>query len=117
MKSKINSDYVPLGEPEHSSEVNSKFILSKFDNDFFDDEKYIKEKIIRVKRIASVKKPERWNIFENNKIIFVVDGIKISKKEREYLRTVAGFNFLVLQGRKGIKSLNALKKELKKVLL
>ena len=40
---------------------------------------------------------------------------KISKKEREYLQTVDGFNFILSQAKVGIKSLNSFKVELKKV--
>jgi hypothetical protein len=68
-----------------------------------------------VKKITT-NKNEKWNIIENKKIIFVVDGAKISKKEREFLRTSDGFNFLIARGKIGIKSLLSLKKELKKIL-
>ena len=115
---KYNFDYsyVP-GEIEYSSDqISNKHLSNRVDNDFFDDTKYIVEKVIRVKRIASAKKNERWNIFENTKIVFVVDGSKLIKKEKEYLRTIDGFNFLMNQGKKGIKSMNHLKKELKKIL-
>jgi hypothetical protein len=94
-----------------------KHTFSKFDNDdLFHEENNIKEKVIRVKRISS-NKNERWNIFENNKIIFVLDGTKISKKEKEYLRTTEGFKFLIAQGKTGIKSLLSLRKNLKKLLV
>jgi len=92
-----------------------KHTFSKFDYDLFDEEKHVVEKVVRVKRIASANKNERWNIFENNKIVFVVDGSKISKKEKEYLRTPNGFSFLICQGKIGIKSLAKLRKELKKL--
>ena len=93
-----------------------KHTFSKFDYDLFDEEKYVAEKVVRVKRIASVNKNERWNIYENNKVVFVVEGSKVSKKEKEYLRTPNGFSFLICQGKTGIKSLAGLRKELKKII-
>ncbi len=120
MEQKYSSDHViPItGEAEYVHDgAKVKHTFSKFDYDLFDDEKYVAEKVIRIKRIASANKNERWNIFENNKIVFVVDGSKISKKEKEYLRTPSGFNFLISQGKSGIKSLAGLKKELKKLLV
>lgn len=113
--SDFNSSVVPEIEYVHDGS-KVKHTFSKFDYDLFDEEKYVVEKVIRVKRIASANKNERWNIFENNKIVFVLEGSKVSKKEKEYLRTPNGFSFLICQGKTGIKSLAGLRKELKKVI-
>lgn len=95
---------------------NPQNILGRSDYDFFDEEKDVVEKTIRVKRSSIPNKNERWKIFENAKIIFIVESSKISKKEKEYLRTLDGFNFLIAQFKTGIKSLNQLKIQLKKQL-
>ena len=50
----------------------------------------------------------------NNKVIFTIESTKISKKERNYLQTVDGFNFMLAQAKLGIKSLNSFRNELKK---
>src|SRR5271165_7464849 len=97
MGQKNSNDYNPVSiEPDYVYDGGKiKHTFSKFDNgDLFHEENNIKERIIRVKRITSVNN-ERWNIFDNNKIVFVVEGAKISKKEKEYLRTPDGFNFLI----------------------
>lgn len=91
------------------------FKQSKFEYDLYHEEDDKVEKIIRVKRFNLPSKGERWKIFEDNKILFIVEGDKLSKKEKEYLRTADGFNFLIKQCKGGIKSFNALKIALKKV--
>lgn len=85
--------------------------------DLYDESKYVEEKIIRVKRIGSINTNERWNVFENKKIIYVVDGSKLTKKEKEYLRTPQGFQFLIEKSKNGINSMAGIKKELKKVVV
>ena len=100
---------------EDFKEQNFKH-LSKIDHDLFKDEDDVLEKVIRVKRIAMPNKGEKWKITNDNKLIFTIESTKISKKEKEYLRTVEGFNFILSQAKVGIKSLNSFRKELKKIL-
>lgn len=100
---------------EDFKEQNFKH-LSKIDHDLFKDEDDILEKVIRVKRVAMPNKGEKWKITSDNKLIFTIESTKISKKEKEYLRTVEGFNFILSQAKVGIKSLNSFRKELKKIL-
>jgi len=95
---------------------NAKNVLSKFDYDLFDEEKDVVESVVRVRRVQLPNKGENWKIFSDGKVAFTVLGAKISKKEKEYLRTPAGFNFLIHQFKDGIKSLNKLRAELKKKL-
>jgi hypothetical protein len=61
-------------------------------------------------------KGEKWKIFEDNKVMFVVEGTKLTNKEKEFLRTIDGVNFLITQYKQGIKSFNSLKNEIKKKL-
>jgi hypothetical protein len=93
---------------------NARNVLSKFDYDLFDEEQDLVEKVFHVRRTLSPNKGEKWKIFCDNKVIFVVDSLKISKKEKEFLRAPDGFNFLIAQAKNGIKSLNQLRVELKK---
>lgn len=92
-----------------------KHTLSKFEYDLYHEEDDIINKIIRVKRTSS-NKNESWKIFEDKKVKFTVDGSKLSKKEKEFLRSVDGFNFLIAEAKKGIASFNALKKVIKDYL-
>lgn len=88
--------------------------LSKFEHDLYHDEDDIVAKVIRIKRVGASNKNEKWKIFEDTKIVFVLEGSKLSKKECEFLRTIEGINFLIAQAKIGIKSFNRLRTELKK---
>lgn len=93
---------------------NSKYNLNKFEFDLFHEEKSIPQKVLRVKRISLPNKGEKWKIFEDTKAVFTVEGSKLTNKEKDFLRTVDGINFLLSQYKEGIKSFNALKQEIKK---
>lgn len=101
---------------EDFKEQNLKHNLSKFEYDLYHEEDDKIEKIIRVKRISMPNKGENWKIFEDNKVMFIVEGTKLTNKEKDFLRTVDGVNFLIQQFKHGIKSFNALKSEIKKKL-
>jgi hypothetical protein len=100
-------------EPKNTQGGIKSIVGSKYDYDLFLEENDKKEKIIRVKRTNSTSGGEKWKILENEKIVFVVEGAKISKKEKEYLRTVEGVRFLIEQAKVGIKSVSGLKNELR----
>lgn len=101
---------------EEFKEQNSRYNLSKFEFDLYHEEDDVAEKIIRVKKVSLPNNGEDWKIMENNKTMFVVEGAKLTKKEKEFLYTPDGFNFLINQYKQGIKSFNALKNEIKKKL-
>lgn len=91
-----------------------KYNLSKFDYDLYHEEDDVAEKVIRVKRVSMPNKGEKWKIFEDSKVAFIVEGNKLNNKEKDFLRTVDGVNFLIAQFKQGIKSFNSLKTEIKK---
>lgn len=95
-------------------EQSTKHNLSKFEYDLYHEEDDNVEKIIRVKKISMPNKGEKWKIFEDNAVMFIVDGAKLTNKEKDFLRSIDGVNFLISQYKHGIKSLNALKNEMKK---
>lgn len=101
---------------EEPKDNNIKYVLSKFEYDLYHEEDNIVEPIIRVKRVSMPNKCEKWKIMIDNKLIFTIESHKISKSEREFLQTASGFNFMLSQAKIGIKSLNAFKTELKKIL-
>lgn len=114
LKTSDPTSVVPMTEEikDHSNRYN----LSKFEFDLYHEEDDIAEKVIRVKRVSMPNKGEKWKIMVDNKLIFTIESSKISKKEREFLQTVEGFNFILSQAKADIKSLNGFKTELKKVL-
>lgn len=101
---------------EEFRDQNSKYNLSKIEMDLYHEEYDVAEKVISVKRVSLPNNGVKWKISENNKVMFVVEGSKLTKKEREFLQTAEGFNFLITQFKTGIKSFNALKTEIKKKL-
>lgn len=101
---------------EEFKDQNSKYNISKFEHDLYHEEDDVSEKVIRVKRVSLPNKGEKWKIVENNNVVFIVEGAKLGKKEKEFLRTIDGVNFLIEQQKLGIKSFNSLKKEIKKRL-
>jgi hypothetical protein len=111
---KINNYNNNLSSGSENSDINPKNVFSKFDYDLYDEAKDVVEKIVRIKRADTAGKGEVWRIIENNKVVFIIEGNKISKKEKEYLRTIDGFKFLISQQKLGINSLNSLRIELKK---
>lgn len=101
---------------EEQKDSNLKYNLSKFEYDLYHEEDDVAEKVIRVKRISMPNKGEKWKIFEDNKVMFIVEGSKLNNKEKEFLRSADGVNFLIAQYKQGIKSFNSLKNEIKKKL-
>lgn len=99
---------------EEFKESSIKSPLSKFEYDLYHEEDDITLPVFRVKHFNLPNKNERWKIFQDNKIILIVDGMKLNKKERSFLHTTDGVIFLINQCRAGIKSFNALKIEIKK---
>ena len=94
-----------------------KYNINKLERDFYHEEDNIIEKIINVKRTVSLSNDsEQWKILENNKNIFSIEGDKLTEKEKEFLRTVEGVNFIIKLYKIGINSFNLFKIELKKKL-
>lgn len=98
---------------EETKDGSSKYNLSKFEYDLFHEEDDKIEKLIRVKRLSMPNKGDRWKIFENDKVTQIIDGNKLTKKEREFLKSVDGAIWLLSKAKIGIKSFSSFKKELK----
>ena len=96
--------------------ITMKYPLSKIENDFYHDEDNVKYKVIRIKATYSVKKGDKWRIMEDGKVVFVVEGVKMNKKERTFLKTVDGACWLMSQAKIGIPTFAVLKAAIKKKL-
>lgn len=113
MKNSMDHDFNIISITDEMKENNNKYSLHKFEHDLHKEEDNIIEKVIRIKRFSAPNKGERWKIFEDNKIVMVIEGDKLSKNEKEFLYSIDGFQWLLLEYKKGIKSFNALKKSIK----
>jgi hypothetical protein len=98
---------------EEIKDQNNKYNLSKFEFEFYHEEFSKPQPIVRLRRFSAPNKGEKWKIFEDNKVMFTIEGSKLNNKERYFLKTVEGVNFLLNQYKNGIKSFNALKNEIK----
>lgn len=107
-----NNDNFLIGE--EFKEPGNKLIIGKHEHDLFYEENDTINKVIRVKRFSLPNKGERWKIFVDNKITFIIEGTKISKKERLFLQTVDGCNFMLSLAKIGISSMSHFKTEIKK---
>lgn len=112
----INKIKEPATTTEDFKDSNAKYSLNKFDYDLYHDTDDIAFPVIRVKRVNMPNNGEKWKVMSDNKVIFIIEGNKVSKKEREFLETVEGFNFILSQAKNGIKSLNGFRAELKKIV-
>jgi hypothetical protein len=101
---------------EEFKDQASKHNLNKFEYDLYHEEDDVSFKVIRVKHFNLPNNNSRWKILEDNKAMFVIEGSKLSNKEKDFLKTVNGVNFLIAQYKLGIKSFNSLKIEIKKHL-
>jgi hypothetical protein len=101
------------GSEIFDKDYHGKNILNKHEYDLFKESNDVVERVIRVKKVQMPNKGEKWKIFSDGKVVFVISGEKISKTEKEFLRTSDGFNFLIEQAKTGIKSLNQLRTNLK----
>jgi hypothetical protein len=111
---KENNDILN-GEIEIKSDGGGvKFILSKFEYDLYHEEEDVPLPIIRVKHFGSPSRgAERWKMFADNKLVLTIEGNKLNKRERAFLRGLDGINFLISCYKLGVKSFSALKKEIK----
>lgn len=112
-KNKTNNDnyHMPNDLADYSGQ-NNKHITNKYDYDLFLEENDIITSVIRVKRTGH-NETEKWKIMVDDVVSFVLEGNKISKKERDFLRTLDGVNFLIAQAKSGIKSFNKLREAIK----
>lgn len=101
---------------EETKDSSGKFILSKFEHDLFHDEDNVKLPIIRVKHYALKGNGDRWKVFSDAQLVLVIEGSKLNKKERIFLRSLDGINFVISQQKVGIKSFNSFKIALKEVV-
>jgi hypothetical protein len=113
--SEKNNDQSAINLSEDFRE-GSKNTLNKYEYDLYHEEDDVAFKVIRIKHINLPNKGDKWKVFEDNKNIFTIEGSKLTNKEKSFLKTVDGMNFLINQSKLGIKSINYLKIEIKKLL-
>ncbi len=92
---------------------SSKFILSKIEDELYKEDANVVMPLIRVKHIALPNKGDRWRIFADAEQVIVIEGKKLTKKERVFLRGLDGVSFLIAQVKAGAKSFSGIKSAIK----
>ena len=99
------------------SNIDSKYFslnVLRIDHELLKDEDNIKQKLINVKRV-NLRKGEDWEILEDGKVVLLLKGIRFTKPEKDFLRTLDGMKFLISGYKNGIKSVVKFKQEIKKL--
>ena len=103
---------IPVAHEEKKED--SRYNL-KFDYELYKEEDNSVMPVIRVKYINSTtSNPEKWKVMENNEVLFIVEGDKLNKKEKEFLKSIDGVNFLISEVKSGTRNFATFKKNLKK---
>jgi hypothetical protein len=93
-------------------DYKDKGLFSKMEHDLYHDEDNVVTPVIHVKRIGS-NAAEKWKVFENNKVVFVIESDKLSEQECDFLRTVDGINFFIGLAKKQVRVVDVFKDQLK----
>lgn len=110
MKTKT-SEYIPINKGEDSfrdgsSGSGSRHPLNNIDQELYKEEDDVALTMVRIKRISLPNKGENWKIFVDQKNVELIEGAKLSGKERDYLRSVDGIRFIMAYYKSGWRSLN-----------
>lgn len=109
----MKTDHSPNSITDEVKSHNGKYSLSKAEQDLYHEEDDVVCKIIQVKRFDLPNNGERWKILEDSNPVIVLEGIKLSVTEKNFLKTSEGLNFIISSYKKGAKTLALLRDELK----
>lgn len=112
MKNNNNTNNGDATTTDQFKSHNNRHSISKFEHELFKDSDNKIESIIRIKR-TNGSGGERWRIYEDNKIVYTLESEKLNNKERDFLRTPAGFTFLIEQYKLKFTSLKSLRDSMK----
>ena len=90
--------------------------LYRLESELFDEESHIVHKLINVRRVALPQEGEDWEILEDNKVVFTVKGVKLTKKQRSVLRTFQGISSLMELYKAGEINMNKIKNKINSLL-
>jgi len=83
--------------------TTNKTSLNKHEHELFDETHYKEtiEPVVRVKHLTLPNKGDRWKVFLNDELVVVVEGIRLNKKEKAFLRGLAGVSWLIAETKAG----------------
>lgn len=97
-------------------EEDTMTALYKLDSELFDEESNVVHKLINVRRIELPQNGEDWEILEDNKVMFIVKGVKLTKKQRSFLRSLQGISSLMELYKEGQINMNKIKNKINNLL-
>jgi len=108
---KKNNDFTTISDDFKIQ--SNKFVLSKIEDELYKEEKNIVMPIVRVKHIGLPNKGDKWKIYADDKVVLVLTGALLNKKEKAFLHSLAGVNFLIAQSKAGVNTANGMRKAVK----
>lgn len=113
MKTKT-SEYIPISSGEDSfRDQGPRHPFNNIDQELYKEEEDVALTMVRVKRVSLPNKGENWKIFVDSKNVELIEGVKLSQKEREFLRGADGIRFIMAYYKSGWKSFNNFRLQLK----
>lgn len=85
---------------------------TQIDNELYDDESYIVHPLLTVRRVALPQQGEDWEVLEDDKVVLVIKGVKLTKKQKAFLRTAEGLMTLINEYKIGNRSMYKIQKQL-----
>ena len=85
----------------------------RIDNELFKEEDDVVYDIVSVKRTSSTRHGENWDILVNGKSVLKLKGSRFTKKEKDYLRSPDGIQFVISGYKNGWGSINKFKTMMK----
>lgn len=83
------------------------------DHELFDEDSHVAHESIGVRWVDLGKNSEDWEITKNGKTILVLKGVRFTKAERRFLRSVEGTQFIIGGFKKGWRSVSEFKRQIK----
>lgn len=100
--------------PDYEEDIMTA--LYKLDSELFDEESNVVHKLINVRRIELPQNGEDWEILEDKKVMFTVKGVKLTKKQRSFLRSIEGILSLMELYKEGQINMNKIKNKINDLL-
>lgn len=100
-----------LLEEDYHIEEDKSGKITKQDNELFDGDKNVVHKLYSVKR-NDIRGESCWEIFEDKKSVLILRGVRFTAKERAFLQTVNGMQFIIDGAKKGWNSVSEFKRQL-----
>ena len=106
-----NSDYVSGVDTEY----RDAGFKNSSSNDFelYNEADDIPNRVVRIKRVNLPNKGESWRIYEDTTVVETILGTRLTVKEREFMRSVAGIVFTMQHYKSGWKNFTDFKSCLK----